>query len=245
MRSRLHLPLLALVAVLLVMVLAGLVSNHVTDGLDVAIIRVVRASDLVAPLAILHQVTELGSTTAMMILAIVLLVTELGSTTAMMILAIVLLLSELVAGRPWSGITGAATIGLASLGNELAKGLMARARPDLIQPIVVERGYSFPSGHAALSMVGYGVAALLVARSGAPRGVKVAAAFAAGCLVALIGISRVYLGAHFPTDVLAGWLAGGAVVLIFAWLSPASKARAGAPAASDPAGPRSDPPGKP
>ena len=227
MRSRRHLPLLAVVAVVLVVVLAGLVTNNVTDGIDLAIIRVVRASALVAPLSILRQVTELGS------------------TTAMMILAIVLLLSELVAGRPWSGITGAATIGLASLGNELAKGLMARARPDLIQPIVVERGYSFPSGHAALSMVGYGVAALLVARSGAPRGVKVAAAFAAGCLVALIGISRVYLGAHFPTDVLAGWLAGGAVVLIFAWLSPASKARAGAPAASDPAGPRSDPPGKP
>jgi membrane-associated phospholipid phosphatase len=227
MRSRLQLPLLAVVAVVLVVVLAGLVSNDVTDGLDLAIIRAVRASALVAPLAILRQVTELGSTTAMMVLAVVLLV------------------SELVARRPWSGITGAATIGLASLGNELAKDLIARARPDLIQPIVVERGYSFPSGHAALSMVGYGVAALLVARSGAPRGVKVAAAFAAGCLVALIGISRVYLGAHFPTDVLAGWLAGGAVVLIFAWLSPASKARAGAPAASDPAGPRSDPPGKP
>ena len=227
MRSRLQLPLLAVVAVVLVVVLAGLVTNDVTDGLDLAIIRAVRASALVAPLAILRQVTELGSTTAMMVLAVVLLV------------------SELVARRPWSGITGAATIGLASLGNELAKDLIARARPDLIQPIVVERGYSFPSGHAALSMVGYGVAALLVARSGAPRGVKVAAAFAAGCLVALIGISRVYLGAHFPTDVLAGWLAGGAVVLILAWLSPASKARAGAPAAADPAGPRSDPPGKP
>jgi undecaprenyl-diphosphatase len=227
MRSRLHLPLLAVLAVLLVVVLAGLVSSDVTDGLDLAIIRVVRASALVAPLAILRQVTALGS------------------TTAMMILAIVLLLSELIARRPWSGITGAATIGLASLGNELVKGLMARARPDLIQPIVVERGYSFPSGHAALSMVGYGVAALLVARSGAPRGVKVAAAFAAGCLVALIGISRVYLGAHFPTDVLAGWLAGGAVVLLFAWLSPASKVRAGVPAASDPAGRQSDPPGKP
>jgi undecaprenyl-diphosphatase len=227
MRSRLHLPLLAVAAVVLVVVLAGLVTNDVTDGLDLAIIRAVRASALVAPLAILRQVTELGS------------------TAAMMVLAIVLLLSEVVARRPWSGITGAATIGLASLGNELAKGLIARARPDLIQPIVVERGYSFPSGHAALSMVGYGVAALLVARSGAPRGVKVAAAFAAGCLVALIGISRVYLGAHFPTDVLAGWLAGGAVVLILAWLSPASKARVGAPAASDPAGPRSDPPGKP
>lgn len=225
MLARLRPPLLAALAVLVVVGLGVLVTNHLTDGLDLAVIRVVRAPALVAPLAVLRQITELGS------------------TTAMIILAIVLLLAELIARRPWSGITAAATIGLASLGNELAKGLIARARPDLIQPIVAERGYSFPSGHAALSMVGYGVAALLVARSGAPHGVKLGAALAAGCLVALIGISRVYLGAHFPTDVLAGWLAGGA--LLFAWLSPASKARAGAPAASDPAGQRSDPPATP
>ena len=227
MLARLRLPLLVALALLLVVGLGVLATNHLSDGLDLAVIRVVRAPALVAPLAALRQITELGS------------------TTAMIILAIVLLLTELIARRPWSAITAAATIGLASLGNELAKGLTARARPDLIQPIVAERGYSFPSGHAALSMVGYGVAALLVARSGAPHGVKVGAALAAGCLVALIGISRVYLGAHFPTDVLAGWLAGGAVVLLFAWLSPASKARAGAPAASDPAGQRSDPPATP
>lgn len=225
MPSRLVAPFLAAVAVLLVVGLAALVSNNLTDPFDLVLIRAVRAPALVAPLGALRQVTELGS------------------TTTMIILAIVLLLAELLARRPWSGIAAAATIGLASLGNELAKGLIERGRPDLLQPIVVEHGYSFPSGHAALSMVGYGVAAVLVARSRAPRALKVAAVVAAGCLVALIGISRVYLGAHFPTDVLAGWLAGGAVVLLFAWLSPVSRAPAGAPAASDQGAPRSDPPG--
>jgi membrane-associated phospholipid phosphatase len=225
MPSRRLALLLAALAVLLVVGLGVLVSHNLTDPIDLALIRAVRAPALVAPFGVLRQVTELGS------------------TTAMIILAIVLLLAELLARRPWSGIAAAATIGLASLGNELAKGLIERTRPDLLQPIIVEHGYSFPSGHAALSMVGYGVAAVLVSRSGAPNVIKVGALVAAGCLVALIGISRVYLGAHFPTDVLGGWLAGGAVVLLFAWLSPVSRAPAGARAAADQAGPRSDPPG--
>jgi membrane-associated phospholipid phosphatase len=224
MPSRLVAPLLAAIAVLLVAGLALLVTNHVTDPIDVALIGAVRDPALVDPLAWLRQVTELGS------------------TTAMMILAILLLLTELLARRPWTGIAAAATTGLAALVNELTKGLIERSRPDLIQPIVTERGFSFPSGHAGLSMVGYGIAALLVARSGAPLGIKVAAVVAAGCLLALIGISRVYLGAHFPTDVVAGWLAGSAVVLLFAWLSPVSRAPADAPAAGDRAERRSDPP---
>jgi membrane-associated phospholipid phosphatase len=225
MLSRLLAPLLAAIAVLLVAGIAVLVSSNLTDPIDLALIRGVRDPDLVAPLSFLRQVTELGS------------------TTAMIVLAIVLVLVGVLARRPWRGITAAATIGLASLGNELVKGLIDRTRPDLIQPIVAERGYSFPSGHAALSMVGYGVAAVLVTRSGAPRAVKVAGIVAAGCLVALIGISRVYLGAHFPTDVVAGWLAGAAVVLLYAWLSPGSRARAGEPVGGGPAGQRSDPPG--
>lgn len=224
MRSRLLLPVLAALAVLLVAGIGVLVSNHLTDAIDLAVIRAIRAPALVAPLGILRQVTELGSTTAMTVLAIVLLVTG------------------LLARRPWTAIGAAGTIGLASLGNELAKGLVERTRPGLLEPIVVEHGYSFPSGHSALSMVGYGIVAVLVARSGAPQWIKVAAAVAAGCLVALIGISRVYLGAHFPTDVAAGWLAGAAIVLLYAWLSPVSRERAGAPADGDRAGQRSDPP---
>ena len=227
MRSRLHLPLLAVLAVVLVVVLAGLVTNNVTDGLDLAIIRAIRASALVAPLAILRQVTELGS------------------TTAMMVLAIVLLLSELVARRPWSGITRSRHDRPRIARQRACQGPDRAGAPGphpadrrgarLQLPVGARRAQ-----HGRLR----GRRAARGAKWRASR-VKVAAAFAAGCLVALIGISRVYLGAHFPTDVLAGWLAGGAIVLIFAWLSPASKARAGAPAAWDPAGQRSDPPAKP
>ncbi|MEP6680253.1 MAG: phosphatase PAP2 family protein [Chloroflexota bacterium] len=226
MRSRLGLPALAALAVLLVVVLGVLVSNNMTDGIDQALIRVIRAPGLVAPLNPLRQITELGS------------------TTAMMGLAIVLLLSETLARRPWTGITAAATIGLASLANELVKVLVERARPDLLKPIVAEHGYSFPSGHSGLSMVGYGIAAVLVAHSLVPRAIKLVTALAAGCLVVLVGISRVYLGAHYPTDVAAGWLAGGAIVLLFVWLSPVSRERAVAPAGADRAAQRSGPPAR-
>lgn len=211
---------------LLVVVLGVLVSNNMTDGIDQALIRVIRAPGLVAPISLLRQITELGS------------------TTAMMGLAIVLLLSETLARRPWTGITAAATIGLASLANELVKVLVERARPDLLKPIVAEHGYSFPSGHSGLSMVGYGIAAVLVAHSLVPRAIKPVTALAAGCLVVLVGISRVYLGAHYPTDVAAGWLAGGAIVLLFVWLSPVSRERAVAPAGADRAAQRSGPPAR-
>ena len=226
MRSRLLLSALAALAVLLVVVLGVLVSNHLTNGIDQALIRVIRAPVLVAPLSPLRQITELGS------------------TTAMMGLAIVLLLSETLARRPWTGITAAATIGFASLANELVKVLVERARPDLLKPIVAEHGYSFPSGHSGLSMVGYGIAAVLVAHSLVPRAIKLVTALAAGCLVVLVGISRVYLGAHYPTDVAAGWLAGGAIVLLFVWLSPVSREQAVAPAGADRAAQRSGPPAR-
>ncbi len=226
MRSRLLLPALAALAVLVVVVLGVLVSNNLTDGIDQALIRVIRAPALVPPLSPLRQITELGS------------------TTAMMALAIVLLLSETLARRPWTGIAAAATIGLASLGNELVKVLVERARPDLLKPIVTEHGYSFPSGHSGLSMVGYGIATVLVAHSMAPRSIKLVTGLAAGCLVVLVGISRVYLGAHYPTDVAAGWLAGGAIVLLFVWLSPVSRERAAAPAGADQAAQRSGPPAR-
>jgi membrane-associated phospholipid phosphatase len=80
----------------------------------------------------------------------------------------------------------------------------------------VERGFSFPSGHSALGMVAYGILAVLVSRSRLPRPWRTAIVVALGALVALIGISRIWLGVHYPTDVIAGWAAGGVIVLAYA-----------------------------
>jgi membrane-associated phospholipid phosphatase len=129
-----------------------------------------------------------------------------------------------------------------------------RVRPDLLPPLEIEPGYSFPSGHSALSMVAYGIFALLVVHSSLARPVKCVVITLLGALVLLVGLSRVYLGVHYPSDVLGGWLSGAAIVLLFealVWsrLAPtvsreASTARGDAVAGEDRAAPRSDPPGR-
>ncbi len=84
--------------------------------------------------------------------------------------------------------------------------IVNRPRPFGILPAVVETSPSFPSGHATLSVALYGMGAYLLAKrypSIAPLLYIAAAVF-----IVLIGLSRLYLGVHFPTDVLAGYLLG-------------------------------------
>lgn len=94
-------------------------------------------------------------------------------------------------------------IGLMAGGTLLNLGLkqiFAAPRPDLLQHLDVVTSYSFPSGHAAGNMILFGAVAILIGR----RSARVAAAL----IIAAIGISRVWLGVHWPTDVLAGWIMG-------------------------------------
>jgi undecaprenyl-diphosphatase len=66
--------------------------------------------------------------------------------------------------------------------------------------------YSFPSGHALFSLCFYGVLAIVVARAGPPAAAKAALRIATGLLLLSIGATRIYLGVHYPSDVLAGYL---------------------------------------
>lgn len=85
-----------------------------------------------------------------------------------------------------------------------------RPRPQLVPPAARVFTTSFPSGHATVSGAVGLAAALLLARTRPERRFGIAAAAAAICLVGLIGASRIYLGLHWPTDVLAGWALGTA-----------------------------------
>jgi undecaprenyl-diphosphatase len=216
---------LAMAGIAVVAGIAVLVFTGANVAFDTAVTELVRGEALRQPLTFLRLVTEVGSTPAVILLGAVAL--ALG-----------------VAIGPWRhGVIAAFVVGLASLGNSLIKAAVARQRPDIIEAIVSEPGYSFPSGHSALGMVGWGVLAVLVSRTRLPRVVRVAAITGMAVLVLLIGVSRVYLGVHYPTDVIAGWILGGVIVLLYARLTrTVSMEPAAAAVDADPAGQRSDPP---
>ncbi len=98
----------------------------------------------------------------------------------------------------------------ANLVDEALKWGIHRARPLPWFGVAAPSSYSFPSGHAFLSCVFYLLLAAALIRPGWSPWKKAAVAAAAVCLTLLIGFSRVYLGVHYPTDVLAGYLAATA-----------------------------------
>lgn len=94
------------------------------------------------------------------------------------------------------------------------KVLIHRERPSVDLALVPRAGYAFPSGHATVSVVFYGLLGYFVMRHMRRRRHKVLVALATLALIFFIGFSRVYIGAHWTTDVLAGWLLGLAVLAV-------------------------------
>jgi undecaprenyl-diphosphatase len=100
--------------------------------------------------------------------------------------------------------------------SEAAKWAVHRPRPDVVwREIPLPHSGSFPSGHAFISMAFYGGLALVGPRR-RPAAVRALVAAAGFGLALLIGVSRPYLGVHYPTDVLGGWTLGLACAL-WAW----------------------------
>ncbi len=136
-------------------------------------------------------------------------VTALGSMEA---IALVGLVSAVVLGvwRRWLlfGTWVIATGGSVVL-VLLLKALFARPRPYFEQPLLLETYYSFPSGHAMEAVVLYGMLAYFAVLALRTWQTRAAVVFGTSLLVLLIGFSRIYLGVHYFSDVVAGFAAGG------------------------------------
>ena len=100
----------------------------------------------------------------------------------------------------------------------ILKDLFHRPRPDIVPHAVYVANASFPSGHSMMSALTYLTLGALLARSHERKLLKVYFLLVAVFLTFIIGVSRVYLGVHWPTDVLAGWTAG-AVWALLSWLT--------------------------
>lgn len=98
--------------------------------------------------------------------------------------------------------------------SSLLKVGFARPRPDLVPHSVAVFTNSFPSGHAMMSAVIYLTLGYLVARTQRAAALKVYLLFLALFLTLLVGLSRIYLGVHWPSDVLAGWAVGACWALL-------------------------------
>ena len=108
-------------------------------------------------------------------------------------------------------------------GTLLSEGLklgFARPRPELAPHMVEVYSASFPSGHALLSAIAYLTLGAMLARASTKKRIKTLALMVAAMLTILVGLSRIYLGVHWPSDVLAGWALGAAWAALwwlFAW----------------------------
>jgi undecaprenyl-diphosphatase len=138
----------------------------------------------------------------------------LGSGWVAIFVAVLVVGFTFLVHKPRMGILIAAcAIGAGGLTSAL-KAVFARARPDVVVPMTTLTGYGFPSGHAMISSALYATLAALIARSVDRWRVR-SYVIAAGTLITLlVGFTRIYLGVHYPSDVLAGWTSGLAWALL-------------------------------
>lgn len=178
-------------------VLADKVMEGQTQRLDDRIIRALRRPDDPSRLIGPPWTAEVGRD-----------VTALGGVT------IILLVTGAVAGfllldRKYAAM--AFVIAATATGFVVSAGLKAlfqRPRPDMVPHLMKAVHSSFPSGHSMMAAVVYLTLGALLARMVADRRLKFYVLGVAAMLTALVGVSRVYMGVHYPTDVLAGWCAG-------------------------------------
>jgi undecaprenyl-diphosphatase len=140
-------------------------------------------------------------------------VTALGSNVILVSVSLVVLGGLLLERKRGAALLTAVSILGGTVLSLLVKLLFERPRPDVVPHMVEVFTASFPSGHAMLSAVTYLTLGALMTRIQAGPRLKLYVMAVAVAVTLLVGASRIYLGVHWPTDVLAGWCLGSAWAL--------------------------------
>jgi undecaprenyl-diphosphatase len=146
---------------------------------------------------------------------VMLTITEFGDKYVLITLMLIaLLILVFIKRHYWEAIMLIVSLAGGDLIKHLLKNLIGRERPT-INPLIIENEFSFPSGHSIASVTFYGMIAYII-WSNLPqrKGLRIVTLLAAVLLVLSIGISRIYLGVHYPTDVVGGYTIGGAWLLV-------------------------------
>jgi len=148
------------------------------------------------------------------LLAVMRDLTDLGGWTVVTILTGVAVGYVAIARKTATALFILTSVGTGMLLGAMLKLLFNRARPDLVPQLVDVHTSSFPSGHAMNSAIVYLTLGALLARAQESRARRVYVLSVAIALTLAVGMSRVYLGVHWPSDVLAGWIVGATWALL-------------------------------
>jgi undecaprenyl-diphosphatase len=135
-------------------------------------------------------------------------ITSLGGYAVVTLITLAVIGYLLMDGKRGAALWVLASVAGGAVLSSLLKLGIDRPRPDLVARLVEVNTASFPSGHATLAAVTYLTLGALLSRVEARRAAKIYVLTISVTLTFLIGVSRIYLGVHWPTDVLAGWCVG-------------------------------------
>lgn len=139
------------------------------------------------------------------------IITWFGSATCLILLALILFFTI---KNKKVGLLISANLIIITILNQALKIIVQRPRPTEYR-IINEAGYSFPSGHSMVSMAFYGFLIYLIYKNIKNKYLKISLIVILSLLIAMIGISRIYLGVHYTSDVCAGFLVSLSYLIIY------------------------------
>lgn len=143
-------------------------------------------------------------------------ITKLGGAVFLILLSTIILI---ILKNKKIGLCVWANLGISTILNQILKHIFQRPRPTEYR-IIDESGYSFPSGHSMVSMAFYGFLIYLIYKNVKNTYLKWGLITLLSVLIALIGLSRIYLGVHYTSDVIAGFLVSVSYLIIFTHFLP-------------------------